>query len=303
MGWPTPGVCGLSAGVRDFLWIGVAYAVALVVALAAGAWVDWTHPLAVAFAADVAATLAIFAFSRAFDNSSFYDAYWSVAPPAIALYFAAHAVPQASGVRQALVIALVFAWGIRLTWNWARGWSGLHHEDWRYVDLRASTGRFYWPVSLLGIHLMPTLQVFAGCLALWPAVAVGTRPVGALDLFALAVTGGAIWIEARADRELLRFRRSHPPREAILASGVWAWSRHPNYFGEMSFWWGLWLFGVAAAPAWWWATLVGPVAITLLFRFASLPLIETRMLARRPAFAEHQQRVSMVVPWPPVRTG
>jgi len=66
----------------------------------------------------------------------------------------------------------------------------------------------------------------------------------------------------------------------------------------MSFWWGLWLFGVAAAPAWWWSTLSGPVAITLLFRFASLPLIETRMLARRPAFAAHQRCVSMVVPWP-----
>ncbi|MDX2166606.1 MAG: DUF1295 domain-containing protein [Deltaproteobacteria bacterium] len=284
---------------RDFLWIGAAYAVALATAAATAASGYWTHPLAVAFAADLAATLAIFAFSRAFNNSSFYDAYWSVAPPIIALYFAARALPDASGARQALVIALVFAWGIRLTWNWARGWHGLSHEDWRYVDLRASTGQWYWPVSLLGLHLMPTLQVFAGCLSLWPALGTGTRPLGVLDGLALAITGGAIWLEARADKELVRFRRSNPPRETILASGVWAWSRHPNYFGEMSFWWGLWVFGVAADPAWWLATLIGPVGITLLFRFASLPLMETRMLSRRPAFAAHQRRVSMVVPWPP----
>jgi len=166
------------------------------------------------------------------------------------------------------------------------------------VDLRTSTGRAYWLVSFVGLHLMPTIQVFFGCLPLYAALAVGTRPLGALDLLATLVTGGAIALEARADKELVRFRQSQPPRDAILASGVWAWSRHPNYFGEMSFWWGLWLFALAAAPAYWW-TVVGAAAITLMFRFASLPLIETRMLQRRPGFAAHQQRVSMVVPWPP----
>ncbi|MFN8644469.1 MAG: DUF1295 domain-containing protein [Candidatus Binatia bacterium] len=283
---------------RDETWILIAYAVALVVALIAGAMVEARHPLAIALAADLAATLAVFAFSRAFDNSSFYDAYWSVAPPLLAAYFWTVAVPGTSATRQAVVFGLVCWWAVRLTYNWARGWTGLHHEDWRYVDLRASTGRAYWLVSLVGLHLMPTLQVFLGCLSLYPALAVGTRPFGALDVVATLVTAGAIALEARADKELLRFRRAQPPPEAILASGVWSWSRHPNYFGEMSFWWGLWLFGLAAAPAWWW-TVVGPLAITLMFRFASLPLIETRMAQRRPGFAAHQRRVSMVIPWPP----
>jgi steroid 5-alpha reductase family enzyme len=285
---------------RDDRWILIAYAVALLVALLTGALVGWEHPLAVAFAADVAATLAIFAFSVAFNNSSFYDAYWSAAPPVIALYFWAIAAPDADGLRQVLVFALVCWWAVRLTYNWYRGWTGLHHEDWRYVDLRASSGRAYWLVSLAGLHLMPTVQVFLGCLALYPALAVGTRPFGLVDGLALLVTAGAIALEARADKELVRFRRSQPPADAILASGVWSWSRHPNYFGEMSFWWGLWLFGFAAAPAYWW-TVIGPLAITLMFRFASLPLIETRMLARRPGFADHQRRVSMVIPWPPAR--
>ena len=283
---------------RDVTWILIAYAAAAVAAVVAGAMTPWGHPLAVAFVADVAATVVVFGFSRAFDNSSFYDAYWSVVPPLLALYFCAIAAPEVSGARQVLVVALVTWWAVRLTYNWGRGWTGLHHEDWRYVDLRTSTGRAYWLVSFVGLHLLPTIQVFLGCLPLYPALAVGTRPLGALDLIATLVTGGAIALEARADKELVRFRQSQPPRDAILASGVWAWSRHPNYFGEMSFWWGLWLFALAAAPAYWWS-VVGAAAITLMFRFASLPLIETRMLQRRPGFAAHQQRVSMVVPWPP----
>ena len=283
---------------RDIVWILIAYAVAFAAGLTAGLAVDLTHPLTVGFAADLAATLTVFAFSFVFDNSSFYDPYWSVAPPLLALYWALGAAPEVNGARQILVIGLVTLWGARLTWNWWRGWGGLAHEDWRYVDLRASSGRAYWLVSLIGIHLMPTVQVFLGCLAVWVAVGVGTRPLGGLDGLGLLVTLGAIWIEARADTELVRFRRSSPPREAILASGVWAWSRHPNYFGEMSFWWGLWLFAVAAVPSYWW-TVIGPLAITLLFRFASLPLIEGRMLQRRPGFAAHQQRVPMVVPWWP----
>lgn len=285
---------------RDFTWILIAYVVGLIVAVIAGASMGWEHPIAVAFAADVAATVAVFAFSVAFGNSSFYDAYWSVAPIAIVFYWALGAAPDVNHLRQVVAIGFVCLWGARLTYNWARGWGGLTHEDWRYVDLRSRTGAAYWVVSFIGLHMMPTLQVFLGCLSLYPAIAVGTRPFGALDWLGVAVTGGAIWIEARADKELLRFRRAKPPADAILSSGVWAYSRHPNYFGEMSFWWGLYLFGLAAAPSYWW-TIVGPIAITLLFRFASLPLIETRMLQRRPGFAAHQQRVSMVVPWFPRR--
>jgi Protein of unknown function (DUF1295) len=183
---------------RDVTWILIAYAVAVLVALVAGAASPWGHPLAVAFVADLAATVAVFVFSRAFNNSSFYDAYWSVVPPLLALYFCAVAVPDVSGVRQLVVVGLVCWWAVRLTYNWARGWTGLHHEDWRYVDLRTSTGNAYWLVSFVGLHLMPTVQVFLGCLSLYAALAVGTRPLGLLDLVATVVTGGAIALEARA---------------------------------------------------------------------------------------------------------
>jgi steroid 5-alpha reductase family enzyme len=284
---------------KAFGWIAIAYLAALAVAVAVGQRVDTDHPLWIALWADVAATCVVFAFSVAFRNSSFYDAYWSVAPIAIVVYWIAGADAGVPAARQGLVALLVVAWGVRLTANWARGWTGLDHEDWRYVDLQEKTGPFYWLVSFGGIHMMPTLWVFGGCLALYPALATGTRAFGALDVAAAVVTGTAIWLEYQADNELRRFRTAPGRRrEDVLDTGLWALSRHPNYLGEMGFWWGLWLFALAADPAWWW-TAIGPLAITAMFRFASLPMIETRMLERRPeGFAAYQRRTPMVLPWP-----
>jgi steroid 5-alpha reductase family enzyme len=278
----------------------VAYLVAFAVAWIACARASGMHPIATALVADVAATIAIFAFSYAFNNSSFYDAYWSVAPLPIALYWwYVAAVDGASTLRALLVFAAIAAWGSRLTYNWVRGWTGLDHEDWRYRKLAEQAGSRYWLVSFFGIHLMPTLWVFGGLLPVWPAVAVGTHPLGLLDLLAAAVAVGAIWIEARADKELLAFRRSNRQPGEILATGLWALSRHPNYFGEMSFWWSLFLFGLAADPGYAW-TGAGALAITAMFRFVSLPMMEERSLERRPGYAEHQKRTSLVVPWPKV---
>jgi steroid 5-alpha reductase family enzyme len=277
----------------------IAYAFTLIVALVVGMAFASEHPIRVAFYADVAATCAIFAFSVAWRNSSFYDPYWSVAPPFIALYWLlASNVPDVDRLRCAVVIGLVTAWAVRLTWNWRRGWTGLDHEDWRYRDMREKTGGAYWLVSFAGIHMVPTLLVFAGCLPLYPALAVGTRPFGVLDVVAVFWTAGAIWIEARADRELADFRRSSPPAGSTLTSGVWRYSRHPNYFGEVAFWWGLAMFGVAAAPEWWWSA-VGALSITLMFRFISLKLIDDRMSASRPDYGRYVATTSRLVPWPP----
>ncbi len=283
---------------KAFATCAVAYGVAAAVAIAFGTAIGWEHPIAIAFGADVAATLVVFGFSRAYDNSSFYDPYWSVAPIPIAVYWAIAAeTPAVSPVRQVLVVALVALWGARLTFNWGRGWKGLGHEDWRYVNLRGTTGRAYWLVSLLGLHLMPTVMVFLGCLSLLPALVTGGASAGVLDVLALTVTAGAIWIEAASDKQLHRFVAAKPAPGSILDVGLWKFSRHPNYFGEMGFWWGLYLFGLAADPSCWWWTLVGPLAITLMFRFISLPMIERRMIERRPQFASHAQRTPLVIPW------
>ena len=281
---------------RARLWIVIAYVVAGVAAVAAAQRIPVEGSLAVAFWADVVATVVVFGFSLAFRNSSFYDAYWSVVPLPIAVYWVMRPeVVAVNPIRTGCVLLLLTVWGARLTWNWTRGWTGLHHEDWRYRNIQAFTGAFYWPASFLGIHLMPTLWVFGGLLPVWIVATRGAEPFGPLDLAALVVGAGAIWLEARADKELVRFRASGPAPDAFLTTGVWSWSRHPNYLGEIGLWWSFWLFAMAADPRGWW-TIVGPASITLMFLFVSLPMIEKRMVERRPGYAEYQARSSLLLP-------
>ncbi len=283
-----------------FLYVTTAYVLAGVLAWLVGhvaSGMIGAPTWAVILAADAAATVAVFVFSVVFDNSSFYDPYWSVAPMVIAPWLFATSMPGVPIVRKLAVLVLVTTWGARLTWNWARGWEGLAHEDWRYVDMRKKTKRAYWIVSFVAIHMMPTIWVYLGCLALLPALATGTRPVGAIDLLALVVTAGAIAIETIADEQLRAFRRSGPSEGQIMDRGLWAWSRHPNYLGEMSFWWGLWLFGLAADPSAY-VTLAGPLSVTVLFVFVSVPLLDRRSVARRPAYADHMARVPGLFPRP-----
>lgn len=276
-------------------WVTFAYLVAFAVALWVISRSGPGHSLRTLIVADVVATFVVFAFSIRWQNGSVYDPYWSVVPPLFALYWIGEAT-RALPLRQVLVTVLVFAWAIRLTYNWARGWPGLHHEDWRYVDIYAKAPMPKWLASLLAIHIFPTVQVILGSLPLIPALARGAAPYNLLDAIALVVTGGAILIETVADEQMRRFARSKQSG-GIMQDGLWARSRHPNYFGEVSFWWGLFLFGLAADASYWW-TIVGPLTMTLMFHFASIPLLDQRSLARRPGYAEHMQRVGALIPWP-----
>ena len=286
---------------RAFLWVILAYVAALAAAfLTAYLFRDagW-HPLVLVGVADVVGTIVIFIFSVFFRNSSFYDPYWSVAPIVIAGYFAWAGWGIGEPARILLLVALVCFWGIRLTYNWARGWQGLHHEDWRYVDFQRTTGKLYWLVSFFGIHLFPTILVFLGCMALYPAMIESGRPFNGLDILAALVTFGAVLIEAIADEQLRRFRLD-PNREpgSTLTSGLWRYSRHPNYFGEVMFWWGLFFFALAADPTALW-TIVGALSITLLFFFISIPMIDKRMLERRANYGEVMRRIPRMIPWFP----
>lgn len=252
-----------------------------------------------ALAADVVATLVIFGFSRAYGNSSFYDAYWSVIPPLLAVHWYVLA-EGADGFRAIVVIVLVFLWAMRLTTNWAVHWDGFGHEDWRYPLVRQRAGRAAVLADLFGIHLFPTLQVFLGCLPIYAVLSFGEAPFGVLDGIALAVTLGAIAIETLADLQLHAFI-ARKQKGTFIQSGLWAWSRHPNYFGEMCFWWGLMLFGLAAAPQFWWWIVPGALAMTAMFVFASIPFMDQRSLERRPGFADYMRRTSALVPLPPRR--
>ena len=285
----------LSKRSASFLVCLAAYAAAGIAAFAVARVAPPNRLILAALLADLAATVVVFGFSLAFDNSSMYDPYWSVAPVAIAGFWLLRALPGGVPARQILAIALVLTWATRLTVNCLRRWRGLEQEDWRYADFRRY-GRLYWPVSFLGFHLFPTLIVFLGCVPLFTALGPGGRPFGVLDVAAAVVTLAAICIEWTADRQLRGFLASRAGDGALLDTGLWALSRHPNYFGEVLFWWGVWLFGLAAAPSWWW-TVAGPVAVTVMFLVVSVPMMDRHMLARRPEYAAVMQRRSGLVPW------
>ncbi len=252
-----------------------------------------------ASAVAVAATVAvIFLGSMIFNNSSVFDPYWSVAPPLMIVFYY-YFMPDFSSMpmeRIQIVLLLTLVYGIRLTWNFLRGWPGLSHEDWRYADFRKSTGKAYWLVSLSAIHLFPAVMVFGGTLSLWVVVLHGANPLGPIDLIAALVTSGAIFLEAISDSQLRKFVKENKVAGKTMDKGLWSLSRHPNYLGEILFWWGLYLFAVAANPDFWWV-IAGPSAITLMFIFASIPLIETRMLKRRKDYPAYQKRVGMLLPW------
>ncbi len=282
---------------KAFAICAFAYILAVCVAVLIGYAMGDRYPIWIVLTADIAATLVIYAFARMFRNASFYDAYWSIAPIAIALYYIL-GVSSGDAVftRQVVVVTLVFIWGIRLTLNWARQWRGLGHEDWRYANFRIKSKGWFWLVELIGIEMMPTIIVFLGCLSFYPALSTGTSAFGVLDWVAIVVTAAAIIIETTADQQLRRFVMVKSQSRKIMSTGLWAYSRHPNYLGEIMFWWGLFIFALAADLSYWWV-IVGPLAMTVLFVFVSIPMMDKRNLERRPGYEEHMRRVSAVIPW------
>jgi steroid 5-alpha reductase family enzyme len=248
------------------------------------------------FIADTVATVLVFMVSVMFNNSSVYDPYWSVAPPIIVIYLM-KLFPEGNNIRQFVLLALVLFWSIRLTVNWWRGWQGIKHQDWRYTSIAEKTGKLYWPVSFLGIHFMPTIFVFLGCLPLWYALS-SNESFNIFDVVAVLFTFSAILIEWIADEQLIKFRKSNNGN-SFMKTGLWAVSRHPNYLGEISFWGGVFMFAVSAtglihSNGLW--TIIGFISMIILFKFISIPLMEKRNIARKPGYQEYIKKVPALFP-------
>ena len=242
---------------------------------------------------DVVATVAVYGFSIAFRNSSLYDPYWSVAPPAIAMYWLKSSWPEPTSA-QWFCIAVIMFWAIRLTLNWLRGWEGLKHEDWRYVMLEKKNPSLYWLTNFGGIHMFPTVMVFLGMIPVYFLM------VGELELNALVLAGGVICIIATviewvADEQMRAFRKT-AVKGGFIDSGLWKYSRHPNYFGEITFWLGLWVMALGLDFGLWW-TGIGWLGMLLMFLLASIPMMEEKNKHSKKGFEEYVRKVSVLVPW------
>jgi steroid 5-alpha reductase family enzyme len=244
------------------------------------------------FIADLAMTLMIFIISTWYRNSSVYDAYWSVIPFYFVIWWLLAYGLFLSGP-QIIALGLISLWSWRLTLNWARSWHGMGHEDWRYVELAATSGRFYPLVNFLGIHLFPTLMVFA---CIWPIFYIFISPLSSPPMMYAGLAIGLLGVvmEHLADNTLFAFRRNSAHSGKVLDKGLWGICRHPNYAGEMLFWLGIAFIGRGYGAPWY--TLGGVVALWAMFILVTIPMKEKRMAQRYPAYAEYRQRTPLLLP-------
>ena len=240
-------------------------------------------------AADVIATVIVWGFGLVYENVSVYDPYWSVAPPvmftAFAMYKGCWTLPVV------LLLVAVWYWGIRLTYNWAVTFKGLAHEDWRYTKYReAQSPALFFVTNLFGLNMMPTLVVFA-CMMPGFGLSGLDAPANALTWLGFAICIAAASIQLIADMQSRRFRAAHPGR--VCDTGLWRRGRHPNYFGEISMWWGVWIMYASLCGLDW--LVLGPIAMTALFLFISIPLMESRQLANKPTYTAYRSRTRILI--------
>lgn len=250
---------------------------------------------AVALAAVLLAAFATWLVSVARRDVSIVDSLWG---PMIALapwaYLAAIAQP---GPRAVLVLILVSAWALRLALHITRRNRG-QGEDRRYRAIRARNEPHFAYKSL---YLVFGLQAALAWIVALPLMAAldSARPLGWLDVLGAGLWLAALVFETVADRQLARFKADPANRGRVMDRGLWAWSRHPNYFGEFLAWWGAWLLAVAAGAAW---TVVSPLLMTvLLLRVSGVALLEKDLVERRPAYRDYMARTSAFIPRPPRR--
>lgn len=240
---------------------------------------------------------ATWAVSLRLHDASIADVAWG---PTLAGVAVAALLVGDGGARGVLLAVLAVLWGVRLAVHIGLRNLG-HDEDRRYAALRLRDGdrfpvRSLW--SIFGIQAalawVITLPVQAAAADASPA------GIGPLAIAGAVVALAALALETVADAQLGRFRADPASVGQVMDRGVWSWSRHPNYFGDTAFWWGMWIVALEAGSTWW--TVIGPIAITvILTRVTGKPMLEADIAQRRPGYADYVRRTSSFVPWPPAR--
>ena len=270
-------VCAMVAGVFSF-----------------GLFRDVMPMYAALFAADAVATVLTWLSGVIFRSASVYDPYWSVQTPAIMVSLMVMSCHCTVG--GIAFLAFVMLWAVRLTGNFIAGFHGMSYVDWRYRMLREKTGPFFQIVNLLGICMFPTAVVFFASLPAFRYILEG-RDFEWLHLVGFAVMLLGTALEFFADIQMKRFIRTRKERGEIIRIGLWKYSRHPNYLGEILFWYGLALVYILPdldRLPW----IAGAVANHIMFLVVSVPMAERNMAKYKPGFAQYKKEVRMFLPFP-----
>jgi steroid 5-alpha reductase family enzyme len=205
------------------------------------------------------------------------------------------AVGGATGPRAWLITAMVAAWALRLSVYITVRNHG-KPEDYRYQAIRRNNEPHFWLKSLFIVFLLQGFLAWVIALPALAAVSGQTAP-GPLDFMGLALWLVGMFFEVVGDWQLARFRRSGREPGAVLDTGLWRYTRHPNYFGEATLWWGIYLLALSAG-AWW--TVFAPVLMTfLLLRVSGVALLEKDIADRRPAYRDYIRRTNAFFPGRP----
>lgn len=231
-----------------------------------------------------------------FKNVTLVDSLWGTGFVLIA--WSTFICSEGAVARKWLSVILVTLWGARLSIyltlrNWGRG------EDPRYASWRVKSGNRFWWQSLLKVFVLQALFMWVIALPLqYAQFAAVPRHLTVLD-----IVGAFAWVvgfifEAMGDAQLAAFKADPANKGKVLDRGLWAYSRHPNYFGEALMWWAIFLVALATPGSWW--TVIGPISITaVLLKMTGIPLTEKLLVERRPGYAEYIRKTSAFIPWLP----
>ncbi|MGD1106187.1 MAG: DUF1295 domain-containing protein [Terracidiphilus sp.] len=211
----------------------------------------------------------------------------------VLLAWASFFLSGAAGARGILVSTLVSVWGLRLAWHLGKRHRG-KAEDYRYAAWRREWGKWFYVRSYLQVFLLQGAFLF---LTAMPVLIINASARGKLAF--LGGIGVSVWlfgflIETAGDAQLANFVKDPLNRGRIMQSGLWRYSRHPNYFGEIVQWWGIWVVALGTAGGWF--GVVGPLTITILIvKVSGIPMLERKM-AENPDFADYKRRTSALIP-------
>ncbi len=227
------------------------------------------------------------------EDASIIDMFWGPLFVLMAWVLLALNLEQAN-LKMLLAVLLVTIWGLRLAFHLTARNLG-QGEDFRYRRWRQRGGSNWWLQTYHRIYLLQ------GGLALLVATPIIAAFRATPEFLWLNWLGVLLWVagfttELLADIQLSRFRADPANEGTVMNQGLWQYSRHPNYFGDALQWWGLGLLCFSGL-SWW--SLIGPLAMTLLFIYLSNDVLEQGLLKRRPDYARYIQATSAFLPWPP----
>lgn len=231
-------------------------------------------------------------------NAGIVDFYWGVGFMVIGAVYALR-IDQLN-LHQLLFFGMIAVWAVRLSYYMITRFAAHTSEDQRYTAMRTSGGASFWWASLPKIFLLQALVMWIIATPLHTALILPTieLPGGALLGIGIALFCIGLAFETLADHQLARFKSANPGSTKLLRSGLWAWSRHPNYFGEAVLWWGLGLYALALTGSF--VSLLGPLALTFILVFVTGKLTDNHMQnSRGTIFSRYKQETSAILPLPP----